>query len=199
MSDKKENKKDILKDAPKEETSKVKSQKENEKTSDEKISDKKTIEKDVEEKSEEEILNEKLQKVSDKYLRLSAEFDNYRKRTLKEKIDLMKTASENVLTQLLKVVDDFERASKAMKESEDVKSIKKGMLLIQNKFSDFLKKNGIKEIDAMNKTFDTDLHEALTKIPVEDKKSKGKVVDMIEKGYFLNGKVIRFAKVVVGE
>ena len=86
-----------------------------------------------------------------------------------------------------------------MKESEDVKSIKKGMLLIQNKFSDFLKKNGIKEIDAMNKTFDTDLHEALTKIPVEDKKSKGKVVDMIEKGYFLNGKVIRFAKVVVGE
>ncbi len=199
MSDKKENKKDILKDEVKEETSKVKSQKENEKTSDEKISDKKTIEKEVEKKTEEEILNEKLKKVSDKYLRLSAEFDNYRKRTLKEKIDLMKTASENVLTELLKVVDDFERASKAMKESEDVESIKKGMLLIQNKFSDFLKKNGVKEIDAMSKTFDTDLHEALTKIPVEDKKLKGKVVDMIEKGYFLNGKVIRFAKVVIGE
>lgn len=137
--------------------------------------------------------------MKDKYLRLSAEFDNYRKRTLKEKSDLLKYASEDVLTDLLPVVDDLDRALNAIEEAKDVAAVKEGLKLIVNKFHDFLKSKGIKEIDAMGKDLDTDLHEAVTKIPAPDDKSKGKIVDVIQKGYLLNDKVIRFSKVVIGE
>ena len=146
-----------------------------------------------------ESLEEKLTEAQDKYLRLSAEFDNYRKRTLKEKMDLTKSAGESILSNILPVMDDFDRALQLMDSASDCKSMKDGIDLIYNKFQEFLKSNGIKEIKAVNMEFDTDLHEAITKIPAPEKKLKGKVVDVIQKGYYLNDKIIRYAKVVVGE
>jgi len=153
------------------------------------------------EKSEEEKINfeEKYNEINDKYLRLSAEFDNFRKRTMKERMDLIKSAGEDILVNIIPVVDDFERAMKSMQGAKDLDAVRQGVDLIYNKFIDFLRTRGVKEIDSFEKDFDTDLHDAVTKIPVENKNKKGKVVDVIEKGYFLNEKVIRFAKVVVGE
>ncbi len=161
----------------------------------------KAEEKQVEEKkvSELEELGLKLSAMNDKYLRLSAEYDNYRKRTLKERMELMKSAGEGLLKGLLPVVDDFDRALVHLKDATDLDSVREGIDLIYNKFQEFLKRNGVAEIEAVEKDFDTDIHEAVTKIPAPDKKLKGKVVDCIEKGYKLNDKVIRFAKVVVGE
>jgi molecular chaperone GrpE len=135
----------------------------------------------------------------DQLLRLHAEFDNYRKRTLKEKMELTKTAGESLLLNILPVVDDFERAIQAMDASTDVNAVKEGVSLIYKRFSEFLKQNGIKEIEAKELDFDTDLHEAITKIPAPAEELKGKVVDVIQKGYWLNDKVIRFSKVVIGE
>lgn len=134
-----------------------------------------------------------------KYLRLSAEFDNYRKRTLKEKTELAKQANADLLKDLLSVVDDFERGMDSMEKSEDVAALKEGVHLIYNKFIEFTGQNGIKEIKAKELDFDIDFHEAITKIPAPSEDMKGKVVDVIEKGYLLNEKVIRYAKVVVGE
>lgn len=144
-------------------------------------------------------LGNKLAEINDKYLRLSAEFDNYRKRTLKEKMDLIKTGGESTLLAVLPVYDDFERALQNMETAKDVEKLKEGVQLIYNKFTDFLNSNGIKAIEAKDMDFDTELHEAITKFPVQDKKQKGKVIDVMEKGYKLHDKVIRFAKVVVGE
>ncbi|MDX9930205.1 MAG: nucleotide exchange factor GrpE [Bacteroidales bacterium] len=144
-------------------------------------------------------LQEKLAEMQDKYLRLSAEFDNYRKRTLKEKIDLTKTAAESVLIKLLPVLDDFERGLKVMETATDCSALKQGIDLIYSKFRNFLDQNGVKEIDAINNDFDVNLHDAVTKVPVPEKDLSGKVVDVIQKGYLLNDKVIRFSKVVVGE
>ncbi|MBN2166427.1 MAG: nucleotide exchange factor GrpE [Marinilabiliaceae bacterium] len=144
-------------------------------------------------------LNQKLADINDKHIRLSAEFDNYRKRTLKEKMDLTKSAGESVLKGILPVVDDFDRALAHLDDAKDLDSIKKGINLIYNKFKDFLSQQGVKEIEAKEKDFDTDLHEAITKIPAPTPEMKGKVVDCVEKGYLLNEKVIRFSKVVVGE
>jgi molecular chaperone GrpE len=144
-------------------------------------------------------LGEKLAEITDKHLRLQAEFDNFRKRTMKEKADLIKSGGESVLINILPVVDDFERALVSLKDVSDDDAGKKGTQLIYNKFSEFLKQNNIKVIDALNQDFDVDLHEAITKIPAPDEKLKGKVVDVLQKGYLLNDKVIRFAKVVIGE
>ncbi|HKL31926.1 MAG TPA: nucleotide exchange factor GrpE [Tangfeifania sp.] len=144
-------------------------------------------------------LEEKFEELSDKHLRLQAEFDNFRRRTLKEKADLIKSGGETVLTGVLSIVDDFERAIESMKEISDDDTGKQGTLLIYTKFKDFLKQNNVKEIEALHQDFDVDLHEAITKIPAPEKKLKGKVVDVVQKGYTLNDKVIRFAKVVVGE
>ena len=146
-----------------------------------------------------EELTEKLQELSDKHLRLQAEFDNFRRRTIKEKAELIKSGGESVLVNILPIVDDFERALNSMKDIPDEDSGKQGTRLIYNKFMDFLKQNNVKEIEAQNQDFDVDLHEAVTKIPAPDEKLKGKVVDVIQKGYLLNDKVIRFAKVVIGE
>jgi molecular chaperone GrpE len=147
----------------------------------------------------EDNLLEKLAEMQNKYIRLSAEFDNYRKRTLKEKIELTKTASESLLLNLLPVFDDFERGLTLMDSAADCNAMKEGIDLIYSKFRSFLEQNGVKEIDALSKDFDVDLHDAVTKIPAPEKKLKGKVVDVIQKGYLLNEKVIRFSKVVVGE
>ncbi len=144
-------------------------------------------------------LKEKLNEISDKHLRLQAEFDNFRRRTMKEKADLIKSGGESVLINILPVIDDFERALNSLKDVADDDAGKQGTTLIYNKFEEFLKQNIVKEIEALNQDFDVDLHEALTKIPAPDEKLKGKVVDVIQKGYLLNDKVIRFAKVVIGE
>lgn len=146
-----------------------------------------------------EELNAKLADLSDKHLRLQAEFDNFRKRTIKEKADLIKSGGESVLVNILPVVDDFERALNSLKDIPETDAGKLGTQLIYNKFSEFLKQNNVKEIDAVNQGFNVDLHEAITKIPAPAEELKGKVVAVVEKGYVLNDKVIRFAKVVIGE
>jgi len=146
-----------------------------------------------------EELGEKLNEINDKYLRLNAEFDNYRRRTLKERSELIKTAGEDILVNILPLMDNFERAINSIESAKNIDAVKDGILLIYNNFKDFLKQKGVKEIEAKEADFDTDLHEAIAKIPTPDKKLKGKIVDVTEKGYILNDKVIRFSKVVVGE
>jgi len=153
----------------------------------------------AEEKSPEELLEEKVAELQDRYLRLTAEYDNYRKRTLREKMELQENAREDIFVNILPVVDDMERAMESIRQAKDLDAVKEGMELIHTKFSNYLKQQGIKEIEAIEQELDTDKHEAVTKIPVESKKQKGKVVDVIEKGYLLRDKVIRFAKVVIGE
>lgn len=144
-------------------------------------------------------IEEKLADMQDRYIRLSAEFDNYRKRTLREKMDLSKYAEENLLLKIIPIMDDFERAIKHMESATDCVAMKNGIDLIYVKFSDFLKQNGIKEIESLNRNFNVDLHEAVAKVPVEEDDKKGKVVDVVLKGYYLQDKVLRFSKVVVGE
>lgn len=144
-------------------------------------------------------LEEKIKNWQDKYLRLSAEFDNYRKRTLKEKAELIKSANEELLKDILVVVDDFERGIDTIDKSQDLSALKDGIHLIYNKFNDFLRQKGVKEIEARDKEFDLEFHEAITKIAAPSEELKGKVVDVIAKGYQLNDKVIRYSKVVVGE
>ena len=134
----------------------------------------------------------------DKYMRLSAEFDNYRKRTLKEKMDLIESGGEDVIKSMLAVMDDFERALAAMQSVTDVASVKEGVELIQHKMCDALKAKGVSKIEAVGQPLDTDLHEAVAKFPAGDDK-KGLVIDVVQQGYKLKEKVIRYAKVVVGE
>ncbi|MFO7371029.1 MAG: nucleotide exchange factor GrpE [Bacteroidales bacterium] len=144
-------------------------------------------------------IEEKSKELHDKYLRLSAEFDNYRKRTLKEKSDMIKTASEDLLKKLIPFVDDIERGLSMVNNSQDINALKEGMNLIYNRFKDFMGQNGVREIEALHQEFNTDFHEAVTKIPAPEEGLKGKVVDVVEKGYILHDKVIRYPKVVVGE
>lgn len=146
-----------------------------------------------------EELKAQVEEQKDRYLRLSAEFDNYRKRTLKERSDMLKTVNGDTLSGMLPVLDDLERAMQSMEKATDVAAVHEGVVLIYNKLQEFLKNKGIVEIDAMNQVFDTDLHEAITKIPAPTEDLKGKVVDVIQKGYKIDTKVIRYAKVVVGE
>jgi molecular chaperone GrpE len=141
----------------------------------------------------------KIDELQDKYVRLMAEFDNFRRRTIKEKTDIIKSAGEDVLINLLPVIDDFDRGLKVMEQAPDIESVKLGIQLIYNKFKEFLVQRGVKEIDSLNQDFNVEMHEALTKIPAPMDELKGKVLDVIQKGYYLNDKVIRYAKVIVGE
>jgi molecular chaperone GrpE len=141
----------------------------------------------------------KLTEMQDRYLRLSAEFDNYRKRTLREKIELSQSGGESVIKKLLPIIDDFDRAMISMRATEDCNAVKAGLELIYVKINDFLRQNGVKEIEAVNEPFNSDLHEAVTSFAVEDEALKGKIIEVTQKGYTLNEKVIRFPKVVVGE
>jgi len=152
-------------------------------------------------KTEEQLekVESELVELKDKHIRLQAEFDNYRKRTLKERMELLKTASESLLMSILPVIDDFDRAMQTMDSVEEDSHLKDGVKLIYAKFQEFLKQNGVKEIEAKDKDFNTDLHEAITKIPAPTEELKGKNVDVVQKGYYLNDKVIRFSKVVIGE
>lgn len=163
------------------------------------------VEEQVESKEEatakEPDITQKYQELNDRYLRLTAEYDNFRKRSLKEKMDLIKSAGEDILLNLLPVMDNFERALKSLNAegTEEKNAVIEGIELIYNNFKEFLAQRGVKEIEAVGKDFDTDHHEAITKIPAPEEAQKGKVIDVIEKGYTMHEKVIRFAKVVVGE
>jgi len=152
----------------------------------------------VEELSAEEKLKHENSALNDKYLRLFAEFDNYKRRTQKERIELLQTAGKDVVVSLLPVLDNFERALKATENTNEVGAIRDGIVLVQTQLKNILGQKGLKEIESLNIAFDTDMHEAITKIPAPSDDLKGKVVDELEKGYTLNDKVIRFAKVVVG-
>jgi len=187
---------------PKSDITKQKSGNSEKKTSSEKeTKGKKTSSQTKKNKTSEKLktLEDKYNELNDKYLRLSAEYDNYRKRTLKERMELIKSAGEDTLINFLPIMDNIDRAKKSVDEAKDIEAIKEGINLIYKNIFDFLTERGIKEIKAIGEPFDTDLHEALTKIPAPDKSLKGKVVDVIEKGYKLNDKVLRFVKVVVGE
>ncbi len=150
-------------------------------------------------KAKYEAIEKEYKELHERYLRLSAEFDNFRKRTLKEKADLSKYGGEQVLLSLLPVVDDFDRAMATLPEQKECESYIEGITLIYNKLLDFLKQNGVTEMEALHKEFDPDLHDALTKVPAPEEELKGKVVDVLQKGYYLKEKVLRHAKVVVGE
>lgn len=140
-----------------------------------------------------------LEKQKKEYLFLLAEFDNFRKRTLKEKSDLVKNAAEKAMLDILPVVDDFERALQAMHGSSDLESVKEGVDLIYNKFVKYLENNGVKAIESNNADFNTEFHEAVTTFPASDESQKGKVIDTVQKGYMINDKVLRHSKVVVGQ
>lgn len=146
-----------------------------------------------------EKLKEELQETKDKYLRKVAEFENFKKRSAKEKIELIQTAGKEVIRDLLEVLDDCERAEKQMNTTQDIQQIKEGVLLVFNKLRNQLYAKGLKPMDALNSEFNPDLHEAITEIPAPTEEQKGKVLDVVEKGYYLNDKIIRFAKVVVGK
>lgn len=173
-----------------------------EEASDEEVKDENVSDQSEEEDSEEdevEKLKAEVQEAKDKYIRLYSEFENFRRRTAKEKLELIKTASEGLMVSLLPVMDDFERAQKALEESEDHKASQEGFELIYNKFKNVLTQKGLKPMDDKSGTeFSTEFHEAISQMPVEKKKLKGKIIDVVEKGYFLDEKVIRFAKVVIG-
>ena len=140
-----------------------------------------------------------IEEQKDKYLRLSAEFDNYRKRTIKEKAELILNGGEKSISSILPVIDDFERAIKTMETAKDVSAVKEGVELIYNKFMAVLAQNGVKVIETKDQPLDTDYHEAIAVIPAPSEEQKGKILDCVQTGYTLNDKVIRHAKVVVGE
>lgn len=142
---------------------------------------------------------EKYAELNDRFLRLFAEFDNYRKRTNKEKIDIINSASAGVMKDMIPVMDDFERAIANNETVEDIVSVKEGFHLIFNKFKNTLESKGLKPMVAKGQAFDSELHEAIANIPAPSSKEKGKVIEDVEKGYYLNDKVIRYAKVVVGQ
>jgi molecular chaperone GrpE len=144
-------------------------------------------------------LKEELEEQKDKYVRLFAEFENYKRRNSKERIELIQTAGREVIVSLLQILDDCDRAEKQMQESNDAEQIKEGILLIFNKFRKTLQAQGLKAMESIHTDFDVEKHEGITEIPVDDKKLRGKVIDEIEKGYYLNDKLIRFAKVIVGK
>ena len=146
-----------------------------------------------------EEANKVIEEQKDKYLRLSAEFDNYRKRTMKEKAELILNGAEKTISSILPIVDDFERALKNMETATDVAAVKEGVELIYNKFMSVLGQDGVKVIETKEKPLDTDFHEAIAVIPAPDKSLKGKILDCVQTGYTLNDTVIRHAKVVVGE
>lgn len=169
-------------------------------------SDAETVENETEEPAQEEHLQkelaeaeEKIAAQEDKYLRLSAEFDNYRKRTMKEKAELIRSAGEKVITAILPVLDDMERAIRTMEKAENTDALLEGVELIYNKFLKVLGQEGLKKIETEGKDFDTDYHEAIAMVPAPDEESKGKILDCVQTGYTLNDKVIRHAKVAVAQ
>lgn len=173
-------------------------------TTNETIVDETKVENSTEETKEQEkiatepTLEEKYKELNDKFLRLYSDFDNFRKRTIKERIELSKTASEQLITKILPVIDDLDRAQSSFETATDINAVKDGITLIISKFKNILVQEGLEEMKSVGETFNSDIHEALTMIPAPNEDAKGKVVDEIQKGYMLSGKMIRVAKVVVG-
>lgn len=154
-----------------------------------------------EEPTPEQLLEEykmKAEEMNDKYLRLYAEFDNYRKRTLKERIDLIQTSSAEIILALLPVIDDFDRALPAFEQSTDIDALKEGVVLVNNKLRNILGQKGLEEMKSCGEIFNPEMHDAIANAPAPSEDQKGKVIDEVEKGYYLNGKILRHAKVVVG-
>jgi molecular chaperone GrpE len=145
-----------------------------------------------------ELLKTELEDANNKYIRLYAEFDNYKRRTSRERVELLQTAGKDVIVDLLPVLDDLERALKAIDDHANDTSVKEGIQLVFNKLKKTLQQKGLKEMESINQPFDADFHEAVTNIPAPSDDMKGKVIDEIVKGYLLNDKVLRYAKVVVG-
>ena len=151
------------------------------------------------EEVQEQTPEEKYNELNNRFMRLYAEFENFRKRTNKERLDIITNANADLLKDLIPVIDDFERAITNNEDSEDVVAIKEGFSLIYNKYTGILKTKGLKPMEAKGEVFDPEVHEAVANMPTEDKKLKGKIIDDVEKGYLLNDKVLRYAKVVVGQ
>ncbi|WP_234733611.1 nucleotide exchange factor GrpE [Tellurirhabdus bombi] len=157
-----------------------------------------SVEAELQEDQDTDKAYRELAELKDKYLRLYADFENFRRRTAKEKLDLISTANEGVLVSLLPVLDDFERAHKSMENATEVEALKEGVQLIFNKLFKTLEAKGLKPMTSKGEAFNADLHESVTQFPAPSEDLKGKVIDELEKGYYLNDKVIRFAKVVIG-
>ncbi|MFY9597256.1 MAG: nucleotide exchange factor GrpE [Dysgonamonadaceae bacterium] len=151
------------------------------------------------EQDEQQKLQQKYDELNEKYIRLFADYDNYRKRTLREKADIIKSGGEKVLSDIIPLIDDFERAIAALHKSDDKEALLEGIDLIYNKFLNFLRQHGIKEIEAIGQPFDPEKFEAVGTIPAPEESQEGIVIDLVQKGYTLNDKVIRFPKVIVGE
>lgn len=150
-------------------------------------------------KAQQEELETELEEQKDKYLRLFAEFENYKKRNTKERFDLIKTAAQDTIHAILPVLDDFDRAKKSAEDENTEEYLSEGILMVYNKLYRVLESKGLKPMDSDGEVFDPELHEAITEVPAPNEEMKGKVIDTVEKGYFLNDKIIRFAKVVVGK
>ena len=146
-----------------------------------------------------ELLRNELGEMKDKFIRKVAEFENFKKRSLKERMDLIQTAGKEVIVDLLEVLDDFERAEKQLNTSDDVNQAREGIQLVFNKLKTLLTAKGLKPIETVNENFNPDIHEAITEVPAPTSSQKGKVIDEIQKGYYLNDKIIRYPKVVVGK
>lgn len=195
MEPKKNNEEELLKAAQNEAEATAGQEQENQETTQEEA----PAEEAEKQEQELEKAHAALEEQKDKYLRLSAEFDNYRKRTMKEKAELILNGGEKAITSILPIVDDFERALKNMESATDVAAIREGVELIYNKFMSVLGQNGVKVIETKEQALNTDFHEAIAVIPAPQEELKGKILDCVQTGYTLNDKVIRHAKVVVGE
>lgn len=194
MSKKNENKEKLDEKVEKEEAVNEEAQQtENEAAETEEVDEKTQLEAKVAD------LEQQLEKEKKEYLFLMAEFDNFRKRTMKEKVEIIKNAAEKAMKDILPVIDDFERALQAMNDQKDVQGLKEGVELIYNKFIKYLEANGVKAIESDKAEFDTELHEAVANFPTPEEELKGKVIDTVQKGYKINDKVLRHAKVVVGQ
>lgn len=193
MSEKDNQEKNLEEKEPKEQETAQEAASTEEESKEPELSEVEKLAKDLEDAKAE------LEKQKKEYLFLLAEFDNFRKRTLKEKSDLVKNAAEKAMLDILPVVDDFERALQAMHDSSDLESVKEGVDLIYNKFVKYLEGNGVKAIESNNADFNTEFHEAVTTFPASDESQKGKVIDTVQKGYMINDKVLRHSKVVVGQ
>jgi molecular chaperone GrpE len=167
--------------------------------SDDNVAGTMNIEDEFPAESEIEKLKSELEEQKDKYLRLYAEFDNFRRRNAKERLELIQTAGREVIVSMLEVLDDCDRAERQMMSSENLEQIRQGNKLVFNKLRNTLQARGLKEMKSVGEKFDADLHEAITEVPVQDPAQAGTVIDEVEKGYSLNDKIIRFAKVVVGK
>lgn len=166
---------------------------------DENMSGSNHLKEPVAEESAMEALKAELDEANDKYLRKVAEFENYKRRSAKERIELIQTAGKEVITDLLDVLDDCDRAQKQLDTSDNAAAIKEGVMLVFNKLRTSLQNRGVKAMDTINQDFNADLHEAITEIPAASEELKGKIIDEVIKGYYLNDKIIRYAKVVVGK